>query len=86
MKHSFITLFIISSVLFSSCKENQSEVHNDDHSDSLIVIGGLFSLTGNWNTLGKDAIAAADIAINQANVLAAERGLSIRFSFNNFDN
>ena len=85
MKHSFITLFIISSVLFSSCKENQSEVHNDDHSDSLIVIGGLFSLTGNWNTLGKDAIAAAEIAINQANVIAAERGLSIRFSFSNFD-
>ena len=85
MKHSFITLFIISSVFFSSCKENQSEVHNDDNSDSLIVIGGLFSLTGNWNTLGKDAIAAADIAINQANAIAAERGLTTRFSFSNFD-
>lgn len=85
MKYTFITLFILFGIFFSSCKENHNEIHNNDNSDTVIVIGGLFSITGNWNTLGKDAIAAADIAINQANAIAAERGLSIRFSFTNFD-
>ncbi len=43
-----------------------------------VVLGGLFSLTGSWSTLGRASQAAMDLAIADANVYLAERNASFR--------
>ncbi len=45
-----------------------------------IPIGGLFSLTGNWASLGTASKVAVELAIADANAAAASRGSSLRFS------
>jgi branched-chain amino acid transport system substrate-binding protein len=47
---------------------------------STIPIGGLFSLTGNWSSLGTASKVAMEIGIADANALAAQRGSPLRFS------
>ncbi len=49
----------------------------NETSDQL-VIGGLFSLSGNWSTLGKNGQAALELAVADANVALAESGSSLR--------
>ncbi|HEX6373052.1 MAG TPA: ABC transporter substrate-binding protein [Longimicrobium sp.] len=46
--------------------------------DQEIVIGGIFSLTGNWSSLGKTSEAAMELAIEDANRYAAGRGITFR--------
>jgi branched-chain amino acid transport system substrate-binding protein len=43
-----------------------------------VVLGGLFSLTGSWSTLGRASQAAMSIAIEDANRYLAERNVSFR--------
>lgn len=43
------------------------------------TVGGLLSLTGNVQTLGKSSKAAMEIAISDANAAAAAGGLALRF-------
>ena len=44
-----------------------------------VAVGGLFSLTGNWKTLGMSSKAAMEMAVEDANAEAKSRGLSVRF-------
>ncbi len=45
-----------------------------------IPIGGLFSLTGNWSSLGTASKVAMELGIADANAAAAQRGSALRFS------
>ena len=61
----------------------------DDSSSSEAIntypIAGLFSLTGNWSTLGVTSEAVLNIAIQDVNAYLEERGSQIRFSATVFD-
>lgn len=50
-----------------------------------ITIGGLFSTTGSWNTLGKAGVAAAELAAEDVNAYFAQNGSSMRVGFTNID-
>jgi branched-chain amino acid transport system substrate-binding protein len=41
-----------------------------------VAIGGIFSLTGNWATLGVTSKAAMELAVEDANAFAAGRGIT----------
>ncbi len=43
-----------------------------------IVLGGVFSLTGNWSSLGVTAKAAMELAVEDVNAYAAGRGVAFR--------
>lgn len=46
--------------------------------DQEVVIGGIFSLTGNWASLGVTSKAALELAVEDANRYAAGRGITFR--------
>ncbi len=74
-------LILIPLILLNSCYKDRSP------SDSLgnavvkntVVIGGLFSLTGNWSTLGKASYAAMEIAVEDINKFLNDNGKNIIF-------
>ncbi|MBV9109930.1 MAG: ABC transporter substrate-binding protein, partial [Gemmatimonadetes bacterium] len=43
-----------------------------------VVLGGVFSLTGNWATLGVTSKAAMELAVEDVNAYAAGRGVTFR--------
>ncbi|MFL5382491.1 MAG: ABC transporter substrate-binding protein [Longimicrobiaceae bacterium] len=46
--------------------------------DNQIVLGGVFSLTGNWSSLGVTSKAAMELAVEDVNAWAAGRGVTFR--------
>lgn len=66
-------------MLFSSCKKDNTTA------TETIRIGGLFSITGNWSTLGKTSREAMNLALVDVNEYMAQRGSRYRFSTVNFD-
>ena len=46
--------------------------------DREVVLGGVFSLTGNWATLGATSQAAMELAVADVNAYAAGRGITFR--------
>lgn len=46
--------------------------------DNEIVLGGVFSLTGNWSSLGVTSKAAMELAVEDVNAWAAGRGVTFR--------
>ena len=78
--NSFQTLFFLSIALFlTSCKKDDTEAIET------IRIGGLFSITGNWSTLGKTSREAMNLALVDVNEYMVERGSRYRFSTVNYD-
>jgi branched-chain amino acid transport system substrate-binding protein len=73
MKH-LTSLFLVLSVLFfTSCK-------NDDNPQiTTIKIGGLYSLTGNWSSLGKTSQEAMKLGLIDANEYLEQTGSKYRF-------
>jgi ABC-type branched-subunit amino acid transport system substrate-binding protein len=45
------------------------------------VVGGLFSLTGGWSTLGQSSKAALEIAVEDVNAYLSRVNARIRFDF-----
>ena len=43
-----------------------------------VTIGGIFSLTGNWASLGVTSKAAMELAVEDSNRFAAGRGITFR--------
>jgi branched-chain amino acid transport system substrate-binding protein len=43
-----------------------------------VVLGGVFSLTGNWSSLGVNARAAMELAVEDVNLYSAGRGVTFR--------
>jgi branched-chain amino acid transport system substrate-binding protein len=52
------------------------DVTGDDARD--VTIGGIFSLTGNWSSLGVTSKAAMELAVEDVNAYAAGRGITFR--------
>lgn len=50
-----------------------------------LAIGGLFSITGNWNTLGKAGNAAAELAVEDVNKYFFSIGSNTRVTYRNLD-
>ncbi|HEV7589294.1 MAG TPA: ABC transporter substrate-binding protein, partial [Longimicrobium sp.] len=46
--------------------------------DNEIVLGGVFSLTGNWSSLGVTSKAAMELAVEDVNAYAAGQNLTFR--------
>lgn len=68
-------LFFISAVsLLISCKKS------DDETLKTIRIGGLYSITGNWSSLGNNSQDAMRIALIDINDYLEQKGASFRFS------
>jgi branched-chain amino acid transport system substrate-binding protein len=75
--------FLAALVLFlSSCKKDTPQ---DNQSIQTIRIGGLFSITGNWSTLGKTSREAMNLALVDVNEYMEQRGSRYRFSTVNYD-
>lgn len=79
-----IFCFLTFSLLFSSCsKDSKMEDMKDDI--KTIPIGSLFSITGNWSTLGKTSREAMNLALNDINAYMEKRGSHYRFTAVHFD-
>lgn len=63
-------------LLLSGCSGSSSPQKTE------VQIGGLFSLTGNWQTLGKSGSAAVEIAVEDINAYTSSEGLPFHFSAN----
>lgn len=58
---------------------------NNDKSTQKVEIAGLFSLTGNWSSLGVNSKAAMELAANDVNLYFEEIGSEYRISATIFD-
>ena len=52
---------------------------NAARSEREVLVGGLFSLTGNWSTLGRTSRAAMELAVESVNEYLAGNAAGIRF-------
>ncbi|MCD6013634.1 MAG: Extracellular ligand-binding receptor [Flavipsychrobacter sp.] len=79
MKRSL--LFVCASLVlcfsFNSCRKGTAT--------KTINVAGLFSLTGNWSTLGVNSKAAIEMAAHDINTYAQNKGLSFRLSVSTYD-
>ena len=71
-----ISILIASTAAASSCSDGLLNPSNDRE----IVIGGLFSLTGNWASLGVASKAAMEIGIEDVNQYLAEGNSGLHFT------
>jgi branched-chain amino acid transport system substrate-binding protein len=60
--------------LFGGCDDTPTEP-----SDREVLLGGLFSLTGNWSTLGRTSQAAMELAVEDVNRYLEGNAAAIRF-------
>lgn len=67
-------------ILHTSC-------HKDDEQEAAtkVKVAGLYSLTGNWSSLGVNSKAAMELAVNDVNLYFQEQGLSYTFSSETYD-
>jgi branched-chain amino acid transport system substrate-binding protein len=65
------------SLLGSSCQRSSST--EPVPAEREVLLGGLFSLTGNWSTLGNTGKAAFELAIEDVNTYLAGNAAGIRF-------
>jgi branched-chain amino acid transport system substrate-binding protein len=75
MKKQFFFLILAISIISSSCKKD-----NAGNAIQTIKIGGLFSLTGNWSSLGIPSQEAMKLGLIDVNAYLEEKGSNIRFS------
>ena len=75
MKKQFFFLILAISIISSSCKKDNAAA-----SIQTIKIGGLFSLTGNWSSLGIPSQEAMKLGLIDVNAYLEEKGSNIRFS------
>ena len=70
--------------LIGGCR-NADVMDPHDNKNKTHEIGGLLSITGNWNTLGTTGDEAARIAVQDVNTWAAQRGKDDRVSWRLYD-
>lgn len=73
---AWLSTLIISAVTAVGCENEPSA----PASDREITIGALFSITGNWATLGVPSKAAMEIGIEDVNKYLADGGSGMRFT------
>jgi branched-chain amino acid transport system substrate-binding protein len=77
---NLISIFILLSVvLFTACKNEENQ------QITTIKIGGLYSLTGNWSSLGKTSQEAMKIALVDINNAFEQTGSLYRFETEVYD-
>ena len=75
IKRGIGTLTVLAAAaLGSSCDDSPAGPDENE-----VLLGGLFSLTGNWATLGKTSQAAMEIAIEDVNEYLADNPAGFRF-------
>lgn len=79
MKPFLVVLSFCFSVFLLSCSKNETTPVRT------IRIGGLYSITGNWSTLGKASREAMNIALEDVNAYLESRGANFIFSTVNYD-
>lgn len=88
MTRMFSRRMIVSGLLVASliggCRHADT-VDPHDNMSKTHEIGGLFSITGNWNTLGVTGDEAARIAVQDVNTWAAQRGREDRLTWRLYD-
>lgn len=80
----FKKLFSVSiafAILLAACTKTETE----PTPTQTIQVGGLFSLTGNWSSLGQTSKAAMNIAVTDVNNYLSSINSPYRFSANIFD-
>ena len=75
MKKTIYTILAVLSISLSACKKD----HESNEETTKIKIGGLFSLTGNWSSLGKNSQAAMNLALVDVNNYLEETGSKYQF-------
>ncbi|MFM7671813.1 MAG: ABC transporter substrate-binding protein [Bacteroidota bacterium] len=82
MTRRLLFLLFFSLILFAGCNKD-----NGNNSGALTTypVAGLFSLTGNWSSLGLTSQEVLNIAVKDVNTYLAERRSSIRFSATVYD-
>ncbi len=76
LRTSFLAAIVVSTLAVTACENDSSGPSNNEE----IVIGGLFSLTGNWSSLGVVSKAAMEVGIEDVNQYLADGGSGIRFT------
>jgi branched-chain amino acid transport system substrate-binding protein len=79
MQKLLLTVFFSFSLLFISCKKT------DPVNVETINIGGLFSITGNWSSLGVASREAMILAVSDINAYMEENGSRYRFATTVYD-
>lgn len=69
------TIAAISIFIVAGCSDSGSGPQEKQE----VLVGGLFSLTGNWSTLGVASKAAMEIAVEDVNAYLTDAGSSMRF-------
>lgn len=82
-RRMFVSGLLVAS-LIGGCR-HADVVDPHDNKTKTHEIGGLFSITGNWNTLGVTGDEAARIAVQDINTWAAQRGREDRVSWRVYD-
>lgn len=79
MSRFLLLMILLGCLVFTSCKKDKNDTLQT------IRIGGLYSITGNWSSLGKTSREAMNIALEDINEYMEQRGSMYRFSTVNFD-
>ena len=69
------SVFIASTLAAAGCNDDSTSPGTQE-----IVIGGLFSLTGNWSSLGIASKAAMEIGIEDVNAYLAQGNTGMHFT------
>jgi branched-chain amino acid transport system substrate-binding protein len=83
MKFKSIPFLFAILMIVSSCKKDDHR--EDDSSISTIKIAGLYSITGNWSSLGVTSREAMNLALVDVNEYLEQRGSKYRFSTITYD-
>ncbi len=82
MKKSLLILsaFLVAAISFPSCKKSTPTA-----TIQVVNVTGLFSLTGNWSTLGLNSQAALQLAVTDINTYLQSKHAGFRISANVYD-
>lgn len=78
----FLSSLLCTSILVSSCNKDDND---DNNTPQTVTVGGLLSLTGTWNTLGKTSQAAMEIATEEINTYLKTTGSKYSFATTIYD-
>jgi branched-chain amino acid transport system substrate-binding protein len=79
MKKVIALASLVAFIFIAGCKKD------DEQNFTTVNVGAMFSLTGNWSSLGVPSKAAIEIAVEEINADFEARGVPFRFSTTVYD-
>ena len=70
---------LVALLAFASLTSCDNTTTTTEPSEREVLLGGLFSLTGSWSTLGHTGKAAMELAVDDVNEYLARNAARIRF-------